>query len=106
MKITVLQQVALHVLSFLVLYRVGHITKILIKMRPLSTDRAILILVFHHILLVESDTPVGIKLLLPHVPVILTYLRKTVEALHSKTSKQRSFPTRELNILARYCIFC
>ena len=55
--------------------------------------------------LVDSDTPIGIQLLLPHVPVILAYLRKTVEALHSKTGKQRSFPTRELNILARYEYF-
>ncbi len=36
-------------LSFLVLYRLRHVTKILIKMHPLSTDGAILILVFANI---------------------------------------------------------
>ncbi|XP_023930047.1 small subunit processome component 20 homolog [Lingula anatina] len=47
----------------------------------------------------------GCRLLLPHVPIILQYLKQIVENLVKQSLKKRAFPTRDLNILSRLSAF-
>ena len=49
-----------------------------------------------------SDYPLGVQILMLHVPAVLDYIHKVVDDMLKQKGRSKTLPIRVLNVLARY----